>query len=462
MHSPGIAAVLTEKAIYELDFDRLPAVREKLVDLRRFHVVDAVKNVGEVFDRVETIALCRSDQRRVYCKSLSTCVRAGEKEVFPRDNKRFDLPFAGVVVDFDLWILEESRQCFPMLQCVARRLVKQMAWREVSQILSVILSEFFHQSLGVSSAKCQSCFVAQASCFPLDFVQFVVDVEHSVSNYYVHHSGVKNPPSRMSIAACFGCAFVTEHGVEACGRISLNDAFEAIEKLFVLGKGQLLRIDETDELVHLVAAADEQFSFSHVSPILAILNFHVSFIGLNNCGLKNLAFQQFIQRLKRNGQGDEPIALCGTRNWKEFSCKHFFLPVIRQTVFNFVRDDCRKQAWTCVASWYRLRGFRRFCDVEFALWTSSSFLVMVNPLQRMKQVFKLSCHCVADNLGFHFALWADLLLIGHLMRNDFTRKLVFFRNNIVRIVIALPAMIRRGMCWSRIASFVNKQFWKCA
>jgi len=68
--------VLTKQKIDESGFVKLPSVREELVDLRRFHVVDTAQT-SERYSIGLRPALCRSNQRRVYRERLSTCVRTG-------------------------------------------------------------------------------------------------------------------------------------------------------------------------------------------------------------------------------------------------------------------------------------------------------------------------------------------------------------------------------------------------
>lgn len=69
--------------------------------------VDAVKDIGEVSSRIESIQFGRFDDCHRACQCLCTGIRACEKPILPPNADWTQSPFGGVVVECDATVGQE-------------------------------------------------------------------------------------------------------------------------------------------------------------------------------------------------------------------------------------------------------------------------------------------------------------------------------------------------------------------
>ncbi len=59
--------------------------------------IDSGKDIGEIFDRVEVVAIGRSDEGHQNCRGTTSSIGAHEQDVFSHENEVFDQALSFIV-----------------------------------------------------------------------------------------------------------------------------------------------------------------------------------------------------------------------------------------------------------------------------------------------------------------------------------------------------------------------------
>ena len=81
-------------------------MRQQVVELRRFRVVDVVDHVGEPFLWVDVVFFAGSEEAVEHCHILSSLVSSGKEVVFSTQCQGSDGVFNPIVIHFKDAILE--------------------------------------------------------------------------------------------------------------------------------------------------------------------------------------------------------------------------------------------------------------------------------------------------------------------------------------------------------------------
>lgn len=378
--------VVVNKESEYLGAIRLPAIGQEQVKIRSLHVIDPTQNISQIFNGIETIALRRSNQGEVNCQRFSAGVRAAMEKVLPRNHKCLDFAFTSINVQLNVRVLQKSCQCDPMIQRVTGGFCQQVAGRKAVFVDYMMNSELFHQLLRESSSVSPSLFRIKMLCFSFNLVEFIIYVEHQIDTLGVQVSRIKDLSPCVCVATCF-YGFVKKSIESGCS-ISLNNSGEPGEELLVLSERKILRITEVNELVIPVASTNKHFCLSHFLFQFAILDFDLGFIGLNNFRLKDFASNYFVEDFQCLSCADNPIALGRTCNWKRFTCISLLLPVVWQSIIDFVDNYSGQQPWSSVASRNWSCGLGSLDDVCFAFFDRTWSLDDAEPISKSEGHFR--------------------------------------------------------------------------
>lgn len=72
---------------------RAPAIRQELFELGDLEIVDATKDVREIFNRVNVITIAGGDERQMNSRGTSASIGAGKEKIFSAEDEVLNSSF---------------------------------------------------------------------------------------------------------------------------------------------------------------------------------------------------------------------------------------------------------------------------------------------------------------------------------------------------------------------------------
>ncbi len=397
-----------------------------------FERIYAGQDVGVPVDRIDTVALGSSDERKMHCDGFGAIVGACEETIFPDQNPAFDRSLTFIVVDCDIWIFEKSGQCSPVIERVVNCLHQFVGRVKIAFGSDDHFSQQFDQRFRLSSPHCQSVGCRFVFYFSLDLVQISVYVENDVACDAVREVSFKILSPGVCAAASLSSFSVGEQSVKSASGIKLDNAIEFFEEVQISFEGQIRRVIEHNYFVIGIADVGCDFAFSNIIFVFAVLNLNRGIIGLYDAGLEKLTLQKIVQQGKHVCSGPNPIALCRARYDYVIARKNLLLTIVWKTIVEFANDDFTKKTRASVATWNWGTGFFSGDNVQLALRASTSFLFVVENFQASAYHFELLGAKVADEFSFDGAGRTDGLFRFDGVMNGLVRELFCVLQNVLR------------------------------
>lgn len=418
------------------------------------------EDVGVPVDRIDTVALGGSDERKMHCDGFGALVGAREETIFPDKNPAFNRSLTFIIVDCNVWIFEKSGQCSPVIQRVINCLHQFMSRVKIAFGSHDHFSQQFDQRLRLSSPHGQSVGCRFIFYFSLDLVQISVYVENDVACAAVGKLSFKIFSPGVSAASSFNSLSICKQRIKSASGIKLYDAVKIREEVQIFFEGQIRRVIEHDHFVIGIADVSCDFAFSNIVFVFAVLNFNRGIISLYDARLEKFALQKIVQQGKHVCSGLNPIALCRARYGYVIASKNLLLTVVWKTIFKFANDDFTKKARASVATWNWRTGFFSGDNVQLALRAGTSFLFVVKNFQTSADHFELLSAKVANEFSFDSASWTDDLFWFDGVMNWLVRELLCVVQNVlgasrfcVLRIVTRAFWLWLGGCWARVVFF---------
>lgn len=394
------------------------------MELVCFQLVDAGQNISVPIDRIDAVALARGYEREVDGNSLCSLIGACKQAVFSHQYPALDRPFRLVVIDRDFRILEESGERAPVIEGVVYGLHQLMSGIQFVFSPHNDFPETLYEGLRFSAPHGQSEGWRLVFYIPLNLVEFSVDIEHRIAHALFSKFRFEVFAPGVSVASSFDSLAVLEQCVEAAGGVSLNDAFEVLEKVKIFVEREIGRAVEYGDFALRVANVGGNFALADVVFVLAVLNFNGRVVGFDDVGFKQFLLEQVIQQGKRIGCELHPVTLRRARNYDIVSRKDLLLAVVRKAIIELANDYFAQEARTGVAARDGRARFFGCDDVVLAFRAGTSFLAMVEDFQAGAHHLELMCEQVADENGFDIAIRANRIFGANRVWNRFMRQML--------------------------------------
>lgn len=398
-----------------------PAIGQQLIEFVGLHGIDSGQDVGKIFDGIDVVSLTRSHEREVDRGGASAGIGAYKQAVLSHQHEVFDGLFGDIVVDVEIWILEEARQSKPVVESVFTGRHQRICRIESCFETDNFVAKLFNQGLGTDAPGCKPLCRRLVFNVPLYVVEFFVDIQDDLASLWFDWKAIEVSPSGMRVASNFSSRGISEEGIEATSGVGLNAGTDVFEPSFVSFERLIGREIKNGEL-EFSGDVDGHFAFAHSSFDFTVLNLDFRIIGIDDLGLANVASHQLVEGLKGECGFNRAITLCRARDDRIFALESFFLAVMGQSVAESAGNDvCAKSGSELTASFF---GFFSGDDVDLTFLARPNFLLMFEVSQRMDKLVELVAEFVANEGCSDVAVRASCILFGNGVSDRLEGKVV--------------------------------------
>src|ERR1700680_974898 len=136
---------IDESLSWSLGSERLPVVRQEFIQAVDGVRRDAREHIVKPGERLNAAPFAGSDKASQHCRRLAALVAAEEGPVTAAERDVPVGPFGSTVVDLQLAVVQEARQRFPLVQCIAHRRARWTLRQNFRLQLQEMLMQFPEQ-----------------------------------------------------------------------------------------------------------------------------------------------------------------------------------------------------------------------------------------------------------------------------------------------------------------------------